>query len=231
MGQANQLVENDRSITSLVRCFRCCDFSMALPLLATVLLTIGGCSRFHAPTVDAFGMQQDAIAAAPVQNPTMIPMVDQDFLWAQIHDELDNYFRIRREERVRLVRNELTSGWIETYPRTGSSILEPWRKDAATKYEKWLGTFQSIRRWARVNVVPNGDGLMIEVFVFRELEDTDQPLVSNAGDAYLRHDSSPEEQQDPGWYQPDRYGWISLGRDPALEARILKNIVARVSSP
>lgn len=171
------------------------------------------------------------INASGIQNPVLVSATDQEFLWAQISDELDDYFRVRREERVRVVRNTLTEGWIETYPETGSSVLEPWRHDALTSYEKWLGTFQSIRRWARVTVVPMGDEYQIGVQVFKELEDLEQPTGTSAGGQTLRHDDSPEKVKDPTWYEPERYGWIAIGRDVHLEQRILKNIVARLSNP
>ena len=48
-------------------------------------------------------------------------------------------------------------------------------------YEKWLGTFQSIRRWARVNVVPIGNEFQIEVQVYKELEDLERPADATAG--------------------------------------------------
>lgn len=158
-------------------------------------------------------------------------MVDQEFLWAQIHDELDNYFKVRREERVRVVKNTLTPGWIETFPVTGASVLEPWRRDASSAHERWLGTFQSIRRWARVTVVPQGNDLQIEVQVYKELEDLERPTETSAGGLTLRHDDSPEQEQDPSWYEPTKYGWIPLGRDAELERKILSNIVGRLSLP
>ena len=41
--------------------------------------------------------------AALAQNPMYVPLSDREFLWNQLVDTIDNYFRIQREERVRLV--------------------------------------------------------------------------------------------------------------------------------
>ena len=68
---------------------------------------------------------------------------------SQAVDAVDDYFRIEREERVRLIGGVLTEGRIDTFPIIGSTIFEPWRKDSTPGYEKVHATLQSIRRRAR----------------------------------------------------------------------------------
>lgn len=206
-------------------------------ILGLLLISLAGCTG--PLSQDPVPSYEEAIAgieppplygsATSATSPIRVPAVDQELLWSQINDELDDYFKIRRSEQIRIVEDTLTEGWIETYPRTGASILEPWRRDAATPYERWLGTFQSIRRWARVTVVPVDNEFQIEVHVYKELEDLDQPTGTSAGGQVLRHDDSPEDRQSPFWYEPRQYGWIALGRDAALEEKILKNIAARIN--
>ena len=65
-----------------------------------------------------------------VANPLIVPGVDRFVIMDQISDELDDYFRIYREERIRIIDGILTEGWIETHPAIGSTLLEPWRKDS-----------------------------------------------------------------------------------------------------
>src|SRR5262245_3588233 len=64
-------------------------------------------------------------APAPIENPLFVPPLDREFLWNQTVDAVDDYFRIEREERVRLVAGVLTEGRIETFPVTGSTLFEP----------------------------------------------------------------------------------------------------------
>ena len=195
-------------------------------MLAGIALTLScasGCSLIH------HKQQQDP--PATLENPLFIPQTDTEFVWNQVVDELDNYFKIRREDRVRIIDNVLTEGWIETYPKAGSTILEPWRKDSAPGFERRLATLQSIRRWARVRILPAPGGFRIEVHVFRELEDLDQPENSYAGNELLRYDDSMDSTTNNPRIGPDSYGWISIGRDMALEQRILSNILSRLTTP
>ena len=92
-------------------------------------------------------------------------------MWDQIVDVVDDYFKIEKEERVRLVGDLLTEGRLDTYPRGGSTIFEPWGNDSANAYEKLESTLQSIRRIAQVRVIPAQAGFQVEVIVYKELED------------------------------------------------------------
>ena len=194
--------------------------------LVTLAVTLGyasGCSLIH--------HKRPQGPPITLENPLFIPQTDTEFVWNQIIDELDNYFKIRREDRVRIIDNVLTEGWVETYPKAGSTLLEPWRKDSMPGYERRLATLQSIRRWARVRVIPATGGFRIEVNVFRELEDLDQPENSYAGNELLRYDDSMDSTNNNPRIGPDAYGWISIGRDTALEQRILSNVLGRLTTP
>lgn len=194
--------------------------------LVTLAVTLGyasGCSLIH--------HKRPQGPPITLENPLFIPQTDTEFVWNQIIDEIDNYFKIRREDRVRIIDNVLTEGWVETYPKAGSTLLEPWRKDSMPGYERRLATLQSIRRWARVRVIPATGGFRIEVNVFRELEDLDQPENSYAGNELLRYDDSMDSTNNNPRIGPDAYGWISIGRDTALEQRILSNVLGRLTTP
>ncbi|HUE72215.1 MAG TPA: hypothetical protein VMP01_15130, partial [Pirellulaceae bacterium] len=49
---------------------------------------------------------------APLENPFFVPAMDREFLWNQTVDAVDDYFRIEREDRVRLIGGVLTEGRI-----------------------------------------------------------------------------------------------------------------------
>ena len=169
-------------------------------------------------------------SAGVLENPLFVAQTDAELIWNQLVDELDDYFKIRREERVRIIDNVITEGWIETFPKSGSTWLEPWRKDSAPGYERWLATLQSIRRWARVRLIPATGGYRIDVAVFKELEDLEQPVNASVGGATLRHDNSRERDDETLRIGPNQRGWIPLGRDTQLEQRILSNLLSRLAS-
>ena len=164
-----------------------------------------------------------------INNPLFVPVADREFVWNQIIDEMDNYFKIRREDRVRQVGSVLTEGTIETFPRVGSTYLEPWRRDSTPGFEKLHATLQSIRRRAEARVIPTEGGYLIELAVYKELEDVLQPELSTVGDTNLRHDTSPERVDQEEVLPPGTLGWIGVGRDVSLEQRILANIRGRVA--
>jgi hypothetical protein len=166
--------------------------------------------------------------ARPIENPLFIPPVDRELLWNQTIDAVDDYFRIEREDRVRMIGGILTEGRIDTFPTIGSTLFEPWRRDSTPGYEKLHATFQSIRRRGTVRVIPAEGGYLLDVVVQKELEDLDKPEHATAGGATLRHDGTLVRQETaPGRFSVT-LGWIPIGRDVTLEQRILADISARL---
>ncbi len=171
-----------------------------------------------------------------------VPVTNRDWAWDQIVDVVDDYFRVAQEDRVRQVGDVMTEGRIDTFPVTGATIFEPWRKDAANLSERWLDTLQSIQRRASIRVIPDATGYLVDVSVWKELEDVPKPIHASAGAATFRYDTSlqrdtefdPDPNRIPG--DPARpvgprtptAGWIYLGRDPALEQEMLAKLRARL---
>ena len=160
-------------------------------------------------------------------NPTFLPVTDHEFVWETMVDVVDDYFQIKQEEPVRLVGNVLTEGRLDTRPAIGSTIFEPWRRDSASRYEKLESTLQSMRRHAVVRVVPAEGGYLVDVAVYKELEDVVEPENASAGAATFRHDSSLTRVVTPVGSQEIHDGWIPKGRDTALEQRILGQLIDR----
>lgn len=193
-------------------------------------LVLTGCGPLGRPSASNAG------AVTAVGNPLLVHVADREVVWNQVVDEIDNYFQIEREDRVRLAGNVLTEGTITTYPRLGSSVLEPWHRDSAAGYEKLLSTLQTIRRRAVARVIPTEGGYLVDVAVFKELEDKLDPEGATAGAATLRYDDSlvrpdAEGERNEDLLEdlpPGTLGWIPLGRDVQLEQRILNNIAARL---
>ncbi len=167
----------------------------------------------------------------PQGNPIVVSSMDRDFVWDQVVDVVDDYFRVQHEERVRLVGDLLTEGRLDTYPRSGSTIFEPWNRDSVTAYDRWESTLQSIRRKALVRVIPSQGGFLVDVQVYKELEDVPRPetgVISTTNSQALRNDDSLQRVANPTAGQQPTLGWIPQGRDPALEQVILAHIQSRI---
>jgi hypothetical protein len=172
-----------------------------------------------------------------IENPLRVPIANPDFVWQAVADVATDYFRIDREEPVRMLgstpREGFTEGFLETFPKTGATLLEPWDYDSVTGYDRLECTLQSIRRRAVVRIVPidpaQGGGFWVDLAVFKELENLKQPQQSTASDSTfpyavtLSRVTNPDRKRDPG------QGWIPQGRDFGLEQRMLGQLLFRLT--
>ncbi|HID75250.1 MAG TPA: hypothetical protein EYP56_04555, partial [Planctomycetaceae bacterium] len=178
------------------------------------LLPVAGCAPGPPPPPPWY--------AAPVfhDNPAWVPVADHQLVWETVVDVVDDYFKIEREDPVRLVGTVLTEGRLETLPVDTPTVFEPWRPDSGSSYDRLEDTLQSTRRWAVVRVIPDEGGFWVDVAVHRELEDLQRPVHGSAGAATFRSDTSLTRVVNPEPDEPLRLGWIPIGRDMALERRI-----------
>lgn len=165
-----------------------------------------------------------------VPNPLTLPPAEDQFVWLQVVDVVDDYFRVRSEQPVQNRGDMVLDGRLETAYKTGASLSEPWRKDSTDGFERLQSTLQSIRRRAFVFVRPMGAGYEIEVVVQKELEDTDRSLDATEG-AVTHRENSVGSSRNGVANGPVTLGWIPLGRDTSLEQLILQDILGRVTHP
>jgi hypothetical protein len=194
-------------------------------LVAAGMIAGAGC------TLDIPGQPLAPPIPVASDNPAVLPAVDRDLLWQHLVDVVDDHFTIDREEQVRQIGDVITEGRIDTFPEVGSTYFEPWRRDSANSYEKLESTLQTIRRQCVVRVIPTASGYLVDLAVFKELEDLARPEMATAGAATLRHDTSLERVVQPVGDQPFVRGWIPLGRDVALEQRMLLHLRNRLAVP
>ncbi|QDT05578.1 hypothetical protein K227x_39790 [Rubripirellula lacrimiformis] len=195
---------------------------MASSTLAALLLTVTGCGQL------AYRLKND-VPETFVPNPLELPPAKDDFVWSQVVDSVDDYFRIVREQPVQNSDGVILDGTIETSYQIGASLLEPWRKDSTSGFERLQSTLQSIRRRATVVVRPRGAAYSIEVIVQKDLEDTDRSQYSTESTASVRHDGTIIRRSDGYDDSPQTLGWIPLGRDTSLEQVILRDIFGRIT--
>jgi hypothetical protein len=199
------------------RIWRVCGGALCVLLAG---LAAPGCGRFarhSAPPIPVF-----------LENPLLVMAPDPDFVWDQVVDAVDDFFKIEREERLRIIGGVLTEGRLDTFPTIGSTYFEPWRGDSTPGYERLHSTLQTIRRKATIRVTPAAGGYAVEVVVLKEVEDLYQPEQATVGGATLRHDGSVVRTEPRPGTAPKDLGWISLGRDTSLEQQILADIQSRL---
>ncbi len=175
-------------------------------------------------------------------NAVVIPPVDAEGIWLKMVDVTDDYFKVQSEQRVVFANGVPTEGRIDTYPQTGATLLEPWRRDSVGFRERLESTLQSIRRSATMRLIPDPAGWRIEVIVNKELENLPRPMHTTTGAASFRNDDSLYRYGTPlptlGQQVGDAprpvasptptIGWIPLGRDPLLEQKMLEKLVTRL---
>ena len=201
-----------------------------LVLLLTLLAA--GCvqTRQTANPVDPLGITLPGVEY--YDNPVQIPPGEPELVWETVIDVLDDYFEIdeHNSEPLRQVDNFVLEGHVETMGRIGATVLEPWRHDSANLHERIESTVQSIRRKAVVRVIPDETGYKVDVAVYKYLEDVIKPEHSSAGAATFRYDDSLNRVVNPVLEAPIDAGWILLGRDMALEQRIIAQILSRTGT-
>jgi hypothetical protein len=197
-----------------------------LAILLAIIVGTSGCRMLR--DFGALAEQPVPLDQNQVSNPLAVPLVDRWLVMEQVSDEIDDYFKILRDERIAVYDGIMSEGRIETHPRIGGTLLEPWRKDSVRGFERLHATLQTVRRFAKVRVVPTGDHYQVDVKVFKELEDLPQPMGSGVSGKILRHDSTLDIDREGLSISSPNEGWIPMGRDVLLEQQILRNIQSRL---
>jgi len=197
-------------------------------VVTALLALLCGCSSYRPFTGRELTWQMNAPNA---KNPIYVQVRDHEFLWSVVVDVVDSHFEIAHEEPVRLYDNVLTEGRIDTQPKIAASVTEFWHADSVGLSERLNCTFQTIRKKALVRVVPVVGGFQIEVLVHEELEDLRSPILSQTTNANLRYRNDTDPLTDKIDVNMASKGWMMLGRDTALEDRLLLEILYRLEHP
>jgi hypothetical protein len=158
------------------------------------------------------------IAPRPaVENPLVAPSADFETVWKATIGVVDDYFDIASENRL--------SRKIVTQPKVGATLFEPWAGDSVTLLDRFESTLQTMRRHAEVMINPApGGGYLVDVRVFKELEDVIKPDRQAAGRAVFNNDAPVNRSREIVGPVPVPAGWIPRGRDPELERKILVRV-------
>lgn len=151
-----------------------------------------------------------------VSNPIFVRGNNPDDAWERMVDVVHDYkFEIERENKL--------GGVLETRYKTGASALEPWHGDSVGCSNRLESTLQSIRRKAYVSMTPVQGGYLIGVEAHKELEDVAK-AANLQGAATFLDDNILARDLNAVVGQATPSGWLSKGRDDALEQSMLKSI-------
>lgn len=149
-------------------------------------------------------------------NPLLVRANNDTDCWERTVDILHNYFDIAQENRL--------DGVIETRPKVGAGLLEPWHRDSTGFKNRLESSLQSIRRRAFVSVTATANGYLIGVEVFKEIEDLPAGNGNSAGNATFQENRPLQRNLDTIVGKSAAEGWLTMGRDSRLEERILSDL-------
>jgi hypothetical protein len=160
-------------------------------------------------------------AQVPVSNPLLVATPNEELVWERAVDVLHDFqFEIARENRLGRI--------IETAPKVGSGILEPWHHDSVGWNARLESSLQSIRRIVLISLQPddNGQGYLVSVTALKEREDLPGVAGNSAGAATFSESTPMIRDLNPVVGQSSPSIWIPLGRDSALEQAMLARLRA-----
>jgi hypothetical protein len=137
-------------------------------------------------------------------------------LFERVLDVVDDEFEIAFASRY--------DGRIEASPRIAPGLEQPFKPGSPNLYERLLASCQTYRHRCFVVIQPARDGYLINVTVFKELEDLPNPTREISGGAAFRSEHNIDREfeiVDPAIVSNV---WIPKGRDVPLEQKILRKI-------
>lgn len=116
-------------------------------------------------------------------------------------------------------------GRIETHPKIAPGFEQPWKPGSPDWRERLWATLQSVRHRAFVQIEPHEQGgYLVQVTVFKELEDVPRPERQSAGSASFRDAITVDRTSEVIDQSIVTTAWIPKGRDACYEQAILRRI-------
>lgn len=144
---------------------------------------------------------------------------DIDALW-------NASLNVLRKVEFRPDRQDRSLGIITTLPTTSAQWFEPWRQDVATPYDLLESSIATVQRKATVRFIKSGGwSIEVQVDVYR-LSETETQVTSASS---VLHGFSGNLPTESGFRPQDGQAppshWVHIGRDAALEERLLTRIL------
>lgn len=158
-------------------------------------------------------------ASQPVTNPMFVASTNEEVVWERAIDVLHEFqFEIAEENRLGKV--------IETAPKPGAGILEPWHPDSVDLPNRLESSLQSVRRIVQISFQPSDQqpGFMVNVAAYKEIEDIPGVAANSPGAATFSESTPLQRDLDSVVGQSTPSQWIRVGRDLALEQALLARL-------
>ena len=114
------------------------------------------------------------------------------------------------------------NGRITTLPTTSKQWHEPWRKDVEDKYDVMMASLHTIRRSATVQFLREANQWRVDVSVRIYQLSEPEPQITTASSAL--HGFTGALPDSEGRRPGGRRQWRDMGRDGAMESRLLSEI-------
>lgn len=192
-----------------------------LTFIVLVVTLISGCAL---PPTGQFAAAPYGTQAQSAGNPLIVVTTNEELVWERAVDVLHDFnFEIERENRL--------AKTIQTAPKVGASLFEPWHKDAVGFSCRLEGTLQSVRRTVQISMQAQEEGgaYIVTVAAYKETEDLPGLAANSPGAATFQESQPLQRDLDPVVGQTAPSTWIPAGRDPLLEQAILDELRAAYS--
>jgi hypothetical protein len=203
------------------------DILAAAAILGPLAVFGSGCAG--RPLMDNPVFVRADLPAGQCPNPIILAGDPSQYgaIFVSVLNVVDDYFEIAEANRW------APTAQIKSHPKIAPGLDQFWKPGSPDGAERMLATLQTIRYRCEVTIQPvAGDpaqaavpaGYLIQVVVYKELEDLPRPIKATAGAAAFRSDNSVDrtyEVVDPAVVDSS---WIPKGREVFLEQEILKRI-------
>jgi hypothetical protein len=206
-----------------------------LPLALLAACTIAGCRSNRAadagvePATRPTATDVDPVKATPEY------WLDQPAVATATGDDFDRLFRAAeraaRDRYFVIDQADRRAGLIVTAPSTSKQFFEVWRNDTGTARGTLDSSLATHRRTLRYEFTRNPDGTYtVTPKVLVERYSTQGRRVTVPAYAMAAFDP-PAEESDPAYrhYPWDPTYWYAVGRDAALERKIVRSIETRLA--
>lgn len=148
--------------------------------------------------------------------------VEADRLWEAAQESL-------RLHRYRLDRVDRRAGLITTYPEPSQHFFEFWRHDVDTTPDLWESTLNPLRRRAEVTLRGADDGRWQDLVVTVHKQRLSSPdrQFNSSGAVYQYFGETLPSTTGLVQVTAELDVWLDVGRDPAMEDRLLHDILDR----
>lgn len=164
------------------------------------------------------GCQRPAAPQGPTES--VVQPEELELLW-------DAALSVLRKFDFQPDRQDRTAGIITTRATTSAQWHEPWRQDVADPYSLAEASLQTIQRTATVRFIRDGDEWRIDVQVDVYRQSAPESQVTTASSAIHAFSGNLPTAEGRVFQaaEAERH-WVHLGRDAALESRLLNRILA-----